>query len=214
MNEQISGKEKSTLHTILLMVTTLAWAVVIWGPWVPARAMALTVLGVDMAEVVKFLPAVRSGQVHVWREAFLLPQVALSVTLALYAWQRGWRLERVWRLAMQVLAVVVALSMLPPAWSPVTLRAPEWRLQVGFIAFCFLFGALSPLWARFPTRWVDIFLALVGTGVVIVVLVQFSRVWPDLQAVYNQRLIPGIGVWATGVAALGSWGMAMTSWRQ
>jgi len=68
-----------------LVITYAFWALAIWAPWIPARGIANIVLGVDMAEAIKFLPGIRSGHIHVWREAFLLPQLTLSVTMAAHA---------------------------------------------------------------------------------------------------------------------------------
>ncbi|MCB0079731.1 MAG: hypothetical protein KDE47_02315 [Caldilineaceae bacterium] len=50
--------------TLLLILTGYV------GPWVPHRVSGLVVTGLDLAEYVKFLPIIRSGQVSLWREGF------------------------------------------------------------------------------------------------------------------------------------------------
>ncbi len=187
----------------VMLATLVAWAVGVWGAWVPARAMGLTVLGVDMPEAVKFLPGVRSGQVRLWREAFLLPQVVLSLALAVHAWQPRWPLP-VWaRGGMQLLALMVALSMLPPAWSPASLRAPEWRLQVLFILGCAAAAALSPVWRFLPAVVGDLLLAALGFVAGGLIAAYLNLVWPEFAAVYNAALPFGVGVWGMGAGVTG-----------
>jgi len=53
-----------------------------YGPWVAHRAAGLTVIGLDLAEFVKFLPNMSSGQTAIQREVFYLPLLAGSLTLA------------------------------------------------------------------------------------------------------------------------------------
>ena len=61
---------------ILLPLALLMALVGAFGPWVSHRAAALVLTGQDMAEFVKFLPDVRSGELRVTRELFYLPFLA------------------------------------------------------------------------------------------------------------------------------------------
>ena len=187
----------------LLTVTGLAWAVAVWGAWIPHPAVALRVSGVDMAEVVKFLPGVRAGRVHIWREGFLLPQATLSLFLAVHAWQRRWPFPVWLRVLLQAAAAATALSMLPPAWSPALLRAAEWRLQVDIILGCLAVAALSPLFRVLPAWPTDLLLAALGLATALVVASGLTSVWPEFEAVYHMPLSPGLGIWGVGVAATG-----------
>ncbi len=187
----------------VLGITLLAWAAAVWGPWVPDTAAALRVLGVDMAEAVKFLPRVRSGEIPLWREGFLLPQVVLSLALSMHAWQRRWPWPLAVRVGMTALAVMVALSMLPPAWTPTALRQPEWRWQVRLIGACVGMAVLSPVWRWLPAWLGDGILALVGVGTALWLAGTLPRVWPEFEAVYAQALPYGWGVWAVGVGTTG-----------
>ncbi len=201
----LRGERKGMVSAglLLLLGTGLAWAAAVWGPWVPAEPAALQVLGVDMAEVVKFLPGVRSGDIAVWREGFLLPQVILSLFLSVHAWQRRWPWPWPWRLGMQALAFMVALSMLPPAWTPATLRAPEWQTQVRLILFCALMAGMAPLWRWLPSWLGDGLLALGGIGTGLWLVAALQRVWPQFEMVYNTPLPYGWGLWALGVGITG-----------
>ncbi len=197
-------RNKGTLRLLIVWIVTVgAWALAVWGAWIPAEPVATRVLGVDMPEAVKFLPGVRAGQVHIWREGFLLPQVMLSLLLALHAWQPRWPFPRWVRVSLQVLAAAVALSMLPPAWSPASLRAPEWRLQVRLILLCLLVAGVAPLWRYLPSRVVDVLLAGLGLAAAFVVVSQLTNVWPEFERVYNTPLAYGTGIWALGVGSTG-----------
>ena len=61
------------------------------GPWVDHRVAGLAILGLDLGEYVKFLPAVRAGTTSLWREGFYLPLVAISLTLSLCTWRADLR---------------------------------------------------------------------------------------------------------------------------
>ncbi len=188
---------------VLFVLTTLAWAGAVWGVWVPAPPAALKVIGVDMPEVVKFLPGVRSGQVQVWREGFLLPQVVLALLLSVHAWQRRWPWPWPWRVGMQVLAVMVALSMLPPAWTPATLRAAEWQTQVRLIGLCVFAALVAPVWRWLPAWLGDGLLAVLGLGAGLWLASAVQQVWPEFEAVYNISLPFGWGIWALGGGVTG-----------
>ena len=113
-----------------------------FGPWVPHRAGGLVILGLDLAEYVKFMPAVASGQVALRREIFYLPLVAASVTASLLASRRSlpWLVR--WGLAAG--AIPVALAMLPPAWNLDTFRTAEFRPQIAAIGVCLLLAFSVP----------------------------------------------------------------------
>ena len=184
---------------ILAWITYAAWAYAIWGAWVPARAVGNILLGVDMAEAVKFLPAVRGGQIAVPREVFLLPQWTLALLLSVHAWQPRWPYPRWIRAALHLAACMTALSMLPPPWSPALLRAPEWRTQVILIGSALAICLTGPLWARLPERWTDT--ALAGIALVVGGMVghALQAVWPEFTRVYHHPLTYGPGVWSLGV---------------
>ena len=191
------------VRLIVWGLTVVAWAVAVWGVWVPGQAVGTMVLGVDMAEAVKFLPAVRAGQVHVWREGFLLPQFTLSLFLSVHAWQRRWPFSRGVRALVTLLAVAVALSMLPPAWTPGLLRAPEWREQTTFILVALAAGVLAPVWRYLPYRLGDGVLLLLGLTTGVVVWRHVTRVWPEFEKVYHTSLEYGVGLWALPVGIVG-----------
>ncbi len=129
--------------TVLLLLGWLLVAAGYWGPWVPAAAAGLRVLGLDLAEYVKFVAEVRSGQIALTREVFYLPLVALSVSLSLLAHRSELRLPRWARWMLNLLAAPAALAMLPPAWTPSLLTTPEFVKQTAAMAICLLLALLS-----------------------------------------------------------------------
>ncbi len=194
---------RGCLALCLAWVTYVAWAYAIWGPWIPAQAVANRLLGVDMAEAVKFLPAVRAGHLPVQREIFLLSQWMLVAMLSVHAWQSRWPYSRWERALVQFAACATALSMLPPPWSPALLRLPEWRLQTGMLLSGLFMCALSPLWGRFPARWTDPILAGLGLIIGIAVGYELQMVWPEFTRIYHHSLEYGAGIWALGVGVTG-----------
>lgn len=136
---------------LLLPLGWLLAAIGYYGPWIAHATAALTLSGADMAEFVKFLPAVQDGTLAVARQLFYLPPVAVVVGVALLITSR--RLAYSWALRLPALALCVPLSLqlLPPAWSPASLVTPEFRLQVLALGLCWLLLAGSWLLGRLPT---------------------------------------------------------------
>ena len=71
------------------VITALAGLVLLafgaWGAWLPHPTAALNILGVDLAEYVKFVPQVQSGAVRLNRLVFFTPFLALALGLILIA---------------------------------------------------------------------------------------------------------------------------------
>ncbi len=169
------------------------------GPWVPHKATGLVITGLDLAEYVKFLPQIRSGDVGIWREVFYLPLVFVSLSLSLWAYRAEVALPRLVRWAMLALAGVAALNLLPPAWTPGRLTTPEFRLQTSAMIVCLGLAAIGPMLALLP-RWIGLGLPMVlplAGGLAAVV--SFARMLPLIQPLYNAPL--GLG-WGPPVVIL------------
>lgn len=182
--------------TVLLL---LGWLLVVagyWGPWVPAAAAGLRVLGLDLAEYVKFIDEVRSGQIALTREVFYLPLVALSVSLSLLAHRSELRLPGWARWTLNLLAAPAALAMLPPAWTPALLTTPEFVKQSAAIVVCLALALLSyPLLRRLPAAIAAAAVGLLAVAAVFPPLLAFARLAPALDAIYARSLSPGRGLW-------------------
>ncbi len=91
--------------------------------WLPNRAAGLALLGLELAEWLKFLPAVQSGEVGP-RGVFYLPPISLGVLMLLAS--VNWpRVSATW--AWRGLALLVSLLALPPVEA--LLDAPAERLR-------------------------------------------------------------------------------------
>ncbi len=159
------------LFRLLLPVAALLTLTGYFLPWIEHPAAGLVVLGLDLAELVKFLYPVQQGDIRLWREGFYLPLIAASLSLSLNAFRRdpphpdesraavqaedaAQRLEAYpWpvRVVLLLLAAIAALNLLPPAWTPHLLLSPDFLLQSVALFFCLLFAAASPFAALIVT---------------------------------------------------------------
>jgi hypothetical protein len=165
------------------------------GPWVPHAAAGLVVTGLDLAEYVKFLHPIRSGELSVWREGFYLPLVAVSIALSFSAYRRDLRYPWPVKLLFLGLATIAALNLLPPAWSPAVLSSPEFRLQTLVLVSCLGTVSISPILALLPRSFLGWIPAGVGLAALIVPVVQFWRIQPAIETIYTHAITPGWGVW-------------------
>ncbi len=202
------------LATLLIVLGWLLVALGYWGPWVPAHAAGLRVLGLDLAEYVKFIAEVRSGQISLTREVFYLPLMALSLSLSLLAHRPELRLPGLARWGLNLLAVPAALAMLPPAWTPALLTTPEFIKQTAAIGLCAAVALLSyPLLRRLPARLAGLAVLLLGVLAVFPPLLAISRLPPALAAIYGHALPPGRGLWQMTLGfALLSAGALLALW--
>ena len=175
-----------------------------FGPWVDHKAAGLAILGLDLGEYVKFLPAVRSGEIGLWREGFYLPLVAVSLAFSLYAFRTELGYPWYVRAGLLAVAVMAALNLLPPAWTPQRMLTPEFQQQSWGIVICLAAsgvqsaaGLVAALGKRHHRHSVSAWLqpaCLSGS---------FSRYCRALAELYNQPLAPGWGLWVMAVGLIG-----------
>jgi hypothetical protein len=180
------------------------------GPWVPHRAAGLVVTGLDLAEYVKFLHPIRSGEIGIWREGFYLPLVAVSLTLSLIAYRADLRYPWPIRIGMLMLAGMAALNLLPPAWSPPLLMTAEFRTQTVALLLCLGMAASSPFLALLPRIASGATILLLALLALIWPIANFLRILPALEAIYGHAIIPGWGLWIMALALVGMMGGAVT----
>lgn len=169
-----------------------------FGPWVPHKAAGLVIIGLDLAEYVKFVPQVISGEIPIRRELFYLPLVAGSAIGSLFAARRG---LPGWLCALLGFAAVpLALAMLPPAWSPGVLRLPEFRIQLIAILACLAFLPLAQLvFRRAPRSLTLVLAALLALPAAVIPASEFLRLRPALTEIYRAALPLGWGFWANAL---------------
>ncbi len=135
----LTARQTQRTRRIRWLAITLAGLIGLigyYGPWVPHKVAGLVVIGLDLAEYVKFIPEFASGKITFRREIFYLPLFAASLGASLLASRRVLPTWSRWLIA--VLAIPLALAILPPAWSPGILLQAEFRLQTLAIVFCLL----------------------------------------------------------------------------
>jgi len=177
-----------------------------FGPWVPHRVSGLVVTGLDLAEYVKFLPLVRSGEIVLWRAGFYLPLVAVSLAASFAAFQpmlqpARW-LRWLWRLLLLALATVAALNLLPPAWAQSTFTNPEFRQQIVALLLCLGIMLTSPLWALCPRLLTTTVVLLLSVAALWFPLRDFWQVLPSIGELYQQTLTAGWGLYLMAVGLL------------
>lgn len=174
-----------------------------FGPWVDHKAAALVISGLDLGEYVKFLTSFRDGTVHIWREGFYWPLVAVSLILSLYVFRKEWGYPWGLRWGLVVVALMAVLNLLPPAWSPPVLKSAEFRQQMIALLVCGLAAAFSPFLAILPARVSALLSLLLVAAALWWPIRGFLAVLPSISQLYNHPLQPGWGMWVMIVGLLG-----------
>ena len=168
-----------------------------FGPWVAHPTVGLVINGQDMAEFVKFLPEVRSGQATMVRELFYLPLWATAVSLSLLGSNRRMAYPLWLRTVMWILAPILASAALPPTYTPPMLLTPEFRVQTGIIGLCLLLWA-GQWWLRgLPLRWVGGLVAGLSLAAATLPQWQFFAIRPAVAVAYGAPIQVGWGLWLT-----------------
>ena len=102
MNESVPSMTKLWLLPLGGLLTLAGY----FGPWVNHRVAGLVIMGLDLGEYVKFLPAVRSEQITLWREGFYLPLIVVSLSFSLHVFRQQFHYP--WW--MRALLIGVAIS--------------------------------------------------------------------------------------------------------
>jgi len=197
------SRKPRQVRCLLIVLAAAVGLAGYYGPWVTHRAAGLVIIGLDLAEYVKFLPQVASGQVEISREVFYLPLFAGSITASLLASRRCLPTWLRWVLALS--AVPLALAMLPPAWSPGLLRLDEFRLQVVAIGVCLALIPGIALTRYLPDRLILVTIAILALLAAIGPAWAFVQVRTAIAQVYRRQSPLGWGFW---VSFLGFFGVA------
>lgn len=179
-------------------------------PWVWRESVALQLTAPGLAEFVKFLPEVRSGQLEIERLFFLLPLFLAMLALPLFAANQELRLPGWLQWLMRLVVVPLSLAALSPVWTPAILIAPEFRLQTGLALVALGLAVLAPLFKKAPLKLLVGLLVLAGIPALILPVWQFSLIQAGMVEAYHQPVSLGWGWWvaAGGIvlsAAGGIW---------
>jgi len=189
-------------YRAFLLVALLVALAGYFGPWIWHPAAAFRYSADDLAEFVRFMPAVRSGQAPVTRELFYLPIWLASIGLALWL---GRFVRSRWMRWLAGLPVVYA-SMWPMPMYPFILeayRSPEFGLSFwASVLTAVLCVAALAFGSRLPDRaaaavWIAI--GLIGASVA---PLHFVRLQPALDAVHRWTMALGWGIAAVVIGFL------------
>lgn len=199
---------------VLLLVALLVALAGFFGAWVWHPAVAFRYSADDLAEFVKFMPAVRSGQAPITRELFYLPIWLASIGLALWLGRFVHRKRVRWLAGLPLLYVAVwPMPMYPFILE--AYRSPEFGLSFWASALAAaLCAVVLALGSRFPhcvvlSAWIAIGLA--GASVA---PLHFVRLKPALDALHGWTMGVGWGIVAVvigflTVVVVGAW-----QWRR
>jgi hypothetical protein len=173
-----------------------------YGPWSAHRAAGLVIIGLDLAEFVKFLPQVISGQIAIRREVFYLPLMAGSMTASIFASRRF--LPRWFRWLLACAAAPLALAMLPPAWSPALLGLEEFSIQLLAVGLCLALIPGIAVTRYLPDSLVLVIIALLSLMAALFPAWAFLQVRPAIAQVYRQPPPLGWGLFVDFLSFFGA----------
>ena len=204
------NKQPSSLpafQSSILVVTIARWILLVglllaalgasFAPWVARPATALILTAPDLAEFVKFLPAVRDGSLRVHRLLFLLPLFFATFALPLIATSRRLAYPRLVRWPVLVVVIPLSLTLLPPVWSPAVLLSAEFRLQTVACLVCLGLAAGSRWLGGVPIRPLIALLIPLSLAAPALALWQFFTVREAVTHAYASPIAPGWGTWLT-----------------
>ncbi len=178
---------------LLLPVGWALAAIGYYGTWIAHAAAGLTLGGGDMAEFVKFLPAVLAGTLSIVRQLFYLPPLAVVAGVAFLIASERLAYPGLLRLLVLLLSVPLSMQFLPPAWSPASLASPEFRLQTITLGVCWLLLAAFSLLARLPAWFSGTLTASLALMAGVLPAWQLLAVKPAIDAVYGTAPTLGWG---------------------
>ena len=166
-------------------------------PWIWHESVALQLTGPGLAEFVKFLPQIRTGQVAIERLFFLLPLFLAMLALPLFAVNQALRLPSWLGWLMRLAVIPLALAGLSPVWTPAILIAPEFRLQTLLAVTAIGLSLAAPLLKNLPLKPLVILLIIAVLAALILPYWQFSLVQADVAEAYDQPVSLSWGWWLT-----------------
>lgn len=176
-----------------------------WAPWVAHKDAGLAIAEVDLVEFPKFMPQFRSGDLVVWREAFYVPLLVLSIALVVLAitvrpaWLR-------WLLRL----VALVLPLTPSIFN--VLESHEFQTQLNMLASALMLLLLTPIWRRLPGRALRALLLVAFLLGALIPSVQFFWLRAALAEIYREPIAVGWGLWAN-VVGFALLALSHLSWR-
>jgi len=206
----VSGGWLKRSAALLLPLGAVVALVGYFLPWLPHKAAGLTLVGIEMGEWARLLPAIQAGHVRASVMLFYLPPVATGFMLALWSW--NWPNRRFKSWLSRGLAVLVALLALP-SWDAFNFWPREqWIGRVYLIAFvaatAVVIGPLASIvLSRVGRgRGRQRLVALLVTAAIAAAFIggvvpawAYYELRPAISQLYNDTIGFGIGIWLNGI---------------
>ena len=167
--------------------------------WMPNQAAALSIIGQEIGEWVKFLPEVRARQVALGRNWFYAPPLTLA-TLTLL-WTRGWA-SRWQSWLMRLVAFVLCWPAVPVITLILNEPRSEWLLRVGLVAAIAILSLAVGWLERLTPHVVIGSVCLLGIFGGLMPLLAYLVHRPIITQYLNAPVGVGIGVWANLIGHL------------
>lgn len=191
-----SASRQRALGGLLVLLALLGY----YGPWIQQRAAGLAWNAYDLFDLLRLLPQIEAGALHVNLHTLRLPLLGLGVLLPL-----GLATARpALRWSAAAVGACLSAATLPPypqiltAW-----QTPGWNVVLwwglGSIAGAGLAAGFGARLGRFRP-WATL-AWLGGTG--LPALLTFRQLLPALAILQHTSVGPGWGTWVYGVSWLG-----------
>jgi hypothetical protein len=177
-----------------------------FAPWVWRESVALQLTAPGLAEFVKFLPEIRTGQLQLERLYFLLPLFLAMLALPLFVENQRLHLPALLRWSLRFTVAPLALAALPPVWTPGVLMSGEFRLQTVLALSSLGLAVIAPLLRRLSLKALVTLLIAGDISAIILPFWQFSLAQTAISAVYHEPVSLGWG-WQLTLAGLLSSGI-------
>jgi hypothetical protein len=166
-----------------------------FAPWIWHDSIALQLTAPGLAEFVKFLPEVRTGQVEVERLFFLCPLFLVMLLLPVLMANPALVLPQGLRWSLRLAVVPLALVSLSPVWTPAILMSSEFRWQTSLTLLSLSLVLLASFFKRLPLKFLII--TFIGGNLASAVLAswQFNLVQAAIADVYQEPIRLGWGWW-------------------
>jgi len=171
-------------------------------PWIWHSPVALQLTAPGLAEFIKFLPELRTAQLHIDRLQLLYPLFFVLLIMPLTIENEHLQFPRKLRWSLRFSAIPLALASISPVWSPTVLTAPEFREQTILASLAITLMIIAPLFKKIP--WSLQMIGLIVGGVTSVYLswTAFMMVQEPIANVYQEPISLGIGWWVIFVGLI------------
>ncbi len=196
-------------RSVALLIALALIAAGYFGPWVAHKDAGLILSADDLAEFVKFMPIVRSGEAGIVRELFFAPIWIAALGFGLFAGQRR---SVGAKLGLLLLSLLLVFTPLPPFTFLIdAYRSSEFGLTFWVTAIATLsIVALTIFGRRLSDRAEAIAWIVLGIAAASIAPLHFIKIQPAIAILYPFSLGWGFVMVIVGGVALSAIGVRKT----